>query len=422
MEFSWPAPHGLTLLPEFATALAIGLMIGLERERHSNSKAGLRTFAIVAMSGAAAAAIANSSGTPELIAVGLGATTLTLIAAYFHEDGAQDSDRGATTIAAAILCYLLAVMVLSGWLHLPVILAIAATALLYFKAELGGFARSLERRDLISILQFALVAFIVLPLLPDTDMGIYGAINPRQVWWMVVLISGVSLAGYVTLRLGGGKIGAVLLGFLGGLVSSTATTLAYSRHGKNGDGFATLGVTVILTANLVVLVRLTVFAAVVAPAVLPVLTPILGTGFLAGAAVFAIFSKRYGESPPIEMPQLANPAELGPALGFAALYGLVLILAAWLSEIIGTRGVYAIAAVSGLLDVDAITLSSFRLADVGSLTAHQASIAVAIAVSANIAFKLGVVRAAGGPSMFRRCLPGLAAVLVGITAALAVVV
>ena len=418
MDISWLSRQEFALLPEFATALAIGLLIGLERERHPNGKAGLRTFAIVAMSGAAAAAIADAKGVPGLIAAGLVAVCLTLVAAYFHERAAPESDRGATTIAAAVLCYLLAVMVMSGWPQLSVILAIATTALLYFKAELGGFARSLERRDLISILQFALVAFIVLPLLPDTDYGPYGAINPRQIWWMVVLISGVSLAGYVTLRLGGGGMGTVLLGMLGGLISSTATTLAYSRKGGAGEGVADLAVNVILIANLTVLARLSVFALLAAPAMLPTLLPILACGFLAGLAVLLMVSTRRNGHAPVELPQLDNPAELGSALGFALIYGVVLVLGAWVSAMVGAQGVYAVAAISGLLDVDAITLSSFRLAEMGTLSTVQAGTAIAIALCMNIAFKLGVVRVAGGAAMFYRCAAGLGAVPAGIAAGL----
>jgi uncharacterized membrane protein (DUF4010 family) len=419
MDFSWLSRQDLALLSQFATALAIGLLIGLERERHPNSKAGLRTFAIVAMVGAASAAIANAMASPVLIAAGVCAVAATLIGAYFYEPATPDAERGTTTIAAAILCYLLAVMVQSGWLHLSVILGITTTALLYFKSELGGFARALTRRDLISILQFALVAFIVLPLLPDIDVGPYEALNPRHIWWMVVLISGVSLAGYVALRLGAGRMGSVLIGLLGGLVSSTATTLAYSRLGKKGGGFATLGITVILTANLMVLIRLLVFALLSAPVMLPTLLPVLGAGFIAGVAVFAFQARHQDQAAPIELPHLANPAELGAALAFAALYGLMLVLSAWASSYIGTEGVYGIAAVSGLFDVDAITLSSFRLVDIGTLSARQAGIAVALALCMNILFKLGVVWFTGGAALFRRCLPGLAAVPIGLAAGIA---
>lgn len=418
MNIDWILGPGLESLPRFATALAIGLLIGLERERHPESRAGLRTFAIIALTGASAAAIATETGTPSLIAVGLVMVALALIAAY-HDGASREREPGTTTIAAAMLCYLLAVMSLYAWLHLAAILAITTTALLYFKSELGGFARAMERRDLISILQFALVAFIVLPLLPDTDFGPNGALNPRQVWWMVVLISGVSLAGYVALRLGGGARSSIVLGLLGGLVSSTATTLAYSRHGNANAAFAPLAARVILTANLVVLARLTVLCAVVAPAMLSRIATLLGLGFTAGIVAYVLSPQQRLAPDGLEPPRLENPAEMRAALAFAALYALVLLIAAWLSSALGSEGVYAIAALSGMLDVDAITLSSFRLAELRSVTEAQAATAIAIALFANVTFKLGVVRVAGGSVLFWRCLPSLVAVALAVTGAAA---
>jgi uncharacterized membrane protein (DUF4010 family) len=414
----WLAEPGFERLPDFLTAFAIGLLIGLERERHPSAKAGLRTFTIVALTGAAATVLAEALGSPSLVAVGLGAVALTLVAAYYRDDSGAEPDPGTTTVAAALACYLLAAMALAGWSKLAVMLAIATTVLLYFKAELGGFARALERRDLISIFQFAVVTFIVLPLLPDVDMGPYGALNPKHVWWMVVLISGISLAGYVALRWVGLR-NTVLLGLLGGLVSSTATTLAYARYARTGEHFAALAVTVILTANLMVLARITVLAAVVAPPVFEVLVRVLGVALAAGAAAFALGLRRRKERRELEMPKIGNPVELRAALAFAALYALVLVITAWLGDVFGSGGVYATAAVSGLADVDAISLSSMRLAAHQALSAEQAARAIAIAVASNILFKLGIAAFAGGWSLAARCLPGMAAIVAGMAAGVA---
>ncbi len=419
MNLDWLNEQGLDRLPEFLTALAIGLLIGLERERNPTAKGGLRTFAIIALCGAAAATLAETLAAPFIIAVGLAAVAFTMIAAYYHHhEEWHEREPGTTTIVAAVACYLLAAMALSGWLQLAVILSILMTALLYFKAELGGFARSLERRDLISILQFAVVAFVVLPLLPDQEFGPYAALNPRHIWFMVVLISGVSLAGYVALRVVGREHGAVLLGLFGGMVSSTATTLAYSRYAKAGSGLTGLAVTVIITANLVLLVRLTVFAAVLAPGTLPVLLPVLATALIAGIATYALGRRRNTVSSELTIPDIRNPAELRTALGFAALYALVLLLTAWLANLAGSTGVYALALVSGLTDVDAITLSSLRLYGQGTLESSQVAISIVLAVSANAAFKLGVVRVAGGRELFRHCLPAMTAVVAGAAIAL----
>jgi uncharacterized membrane protein (DUF4010 family) len=280
-------------LPEFLTALAVGLLIGLERERNPTAKAGLRTFTLVALVGASSAVIAEKFTAPSIIGVGLGAIAIAIIAAYYHHhEEFHERDPGTTTIVAVIVCYLLAVMVMTGFVQLAVILAILVTALLYFKAELSGVAHGLERRDLISILQFAVVTFVVLPLLPDQGFGPYAVLNPRHIWLMVVLISGVSLSGYVALRVLGQAHSALLLGLSGGLVSSTATTLSFSRHARADKSVTNLAATVIIAANLVLLLRLAVLAAVVSPVVLSVVAPILGIALISGLVVFT-FTQRH---------------------------------------------------------------------------------------------------------------------------------
>lgn len=412
MNLQWLNAQGLDRLPEFLTALAIGLLMGLERERSPTAKAGLRTFALVALAGAAAATLAGVLGAPSIIVVGLGAVALTMIAAYYHHhEPIHDLDPGTTTIAAVIVCYLLAVMALTGYTQLAAMIAILTTSLLYFKTELHGAAHKLERRDLVSILQFAVVAFVALPLLPDQTFGPYGALNPHHIWFMVVLISGVSLAGYAALRFIGREHGAVLLGLFGGLVSSTATTLAYSRYARNESDLTTLATTVVISANLILLVRLTVLAAIVAPASLSVLAPVMATALVAGIAVCALGWRSNATPSELTIPEIKNPTELRTALGFAGLYAAVLLLTAWLVDVAGSNGVYTAALISGLTDVDAITLSSLRLYSLGTLSGSQVAISIVLAVSANSVFKLGVVRVVGGSELFRRCLPAMAAVV-----------
>ena len=414
MSLNWLAGEGLERLPLYLTALAIGLLIGLERERNPTAKAGLRTCALVALAGAMSATLAETFAAPAIIAVGLGAVALMMIAAYYHHHEAfHEWDPGTTTIAAVIGCYLLGAMTLAGFARLAVILGILATVLLYFKAELGGVARKLERRDLVSILQFAVVAFVVLPLLPDRSFGPYAALNPRHIWVMVVLISGVSLAGYVALRVVGREHGAMLLGVFGGLVSSTATTLAYSRYARSGTEFTGLAGAVIVTANLVLLVRLAVLASITAPGTLGVLAPVLAVALAAGAAAFAIGQRRNSAPQELTMPPIGNPTELRSALGFALLYAGVLLLVAWLDALVGSKGVYVAALASGIADVDAITLSTLRLYGLGSLTPAQVAIAIVLAVLANAVFKMGVVRVVGGGALLRRCLPAMAAMAAG---------
>jgi uncharacterized membrane protein (DUF4010 family) len=413
--------QGLEVLPQYLTALGIGLLIGLERERNPTAKAGLRTCALVSLAGAVSVAISQALAAPYIVAVGLAAVAAMIIAAYYpHREPAQEIDSGTTTTAAVILCYLLGAMVLAGFARLAVILGVLAAALLHFKAELGGVVRTLERKDIVSILQFALLAFVILPLLPDRNYGPYGVLNPREIWLMVVLISGLSLSGYVALRLVGNKHGGMLIGFFGGLVSSTATTLAYARHAHNRNGIASLDVTVIVTASLVLLLRLAVVAAIVAYGILPALLPVLAAGFLSGAIAFAIIQhKNYG-SRELEVPPVRNPAELGTAFVFGMFYVVVLLISAWLIDIWGSEGVYVVALVSGSIDVDAIWLTNLHLYDLGQQAGSEAVTAIVIAVAANAAVKLGIVRIAGSALLFRSCLIPVAASLAGMAIALSV--
>lgn len=399
----------------FATSLALGLLIGLERERNPNAKAGLRTFALTALLGTLAALLADKTGSPWFLAAALVGVAGFILTAYL---GSRDTEPGTTTQVALLVCFGLGAMVWYGEQTLAIMLAIVTTVLLYFKAELEGISKSLTRRDLVSMLQFAVVTFIVLPVLPNQNFGPYSTLNPYQIWLMVVLISGVSLSGYVALRIFGLRYGAVLLGLLGGLVSSTATTLVYAKHSRTDAEMRKLAVTVILLANLVVMLRLAVLAAIIAPSLLARLLPVLGAGFALGLAITLYQWRRQHAHGTLLMPDMKNPTELRAALSFGLLYAIVLLAAAWLSDYAGEKGLYAVALVAGLTDVDPITLSTLRLLDMGQVVQQQAVTAIMLALLANLIFKLGLVFTIGGRALGVACLPTLAAVAVGSGAAL----
>jgi uncharacterized membrane protein (DUF4010 family) len=312
------------------------------------------------------------------------------------------------------------VLVWHAEIQLAVMLGIAATMLLYFKPELRGWSQHMTRRDLLSVLQFAVLSLIILPLVPNRNYGPYGALNPYQIWWMVVLIAGVGLAGYAALRLIGQQRGAVILGLLGGLVSSTATTLSFSRHARASSAMMPIAVIVIVIANLMVLVRLGVLAAVLAPGVLPHLLPVLIGGLTIGGlgAAFGVYRLRpHGEMPALVM---GNPTELRTALGFGLMYAAVLLASAWLSDWLGTRGLYAVALTSGLTDVDAITLSSLRLHNLDRLSVAVVVNVITLATLANLAFKSALTLAIGGWHMARHAAAGMGALGLGLIVAWAI--
>jgi uncharacterized membrane protein (DUF4010 family) len=415
MDLAFLQNDGIELLPKFLMSIALGLLIGLERERNPSAKAGLRTFALVALFGTLTGMLSDRFDTPWLVVAGLVAVALTIIAAYLgDEPDKPDADPGTTTVIALLLSYALGVMVWLDLSELAVMLAIGITALLYFKPELRGFSQRLTRRDLVAVLQFSVLTFIVLPILPDQNYGPYAAFNPHQAWLMVVLISGLSLAGYTALHLVGTRYGAPLLGFFGGLVSSTATTLIYSRHGKSGTALANLAAMVIVIASMVVLLRLLVVSAIVAYGAMPGLAPVYAGGLIAGLLASFLAWKQTSKGQQLLVPETSNPAELHTAIGFGLLYVVVLLGSAWMADLAGSQGVYAVALVSGLTDVDAVALSSLRLFNLGQLSEQQTVTAIAIAFLSNLAFKLGMVAFIAGQALTRQVAIGFGAIACGV--------
>jgi uncharacterized membrane protein (DUF4010 family) len=399
-------------LVAFFTSLAIGLLIGVERER-SGSAIGLRTTALAALFGAMSALVGQSALAPWFLPAALLAVTAITVLGSTGTDE-RDPHTGATTRISILLSFTLGAMVWLGHGPYAVMLAIMASALLHFKAELHGISARITSRDLVSVLQFAALSFIVLPLLPKVGYGPYGALNPHHVWLMVVLVSGLNLAGYLAMRIAGDRFGPPLLGLLGGLVSSTATTLVYARHARQTPAMMPTSAFIILMANLVVSVRLGAIAYAVAPTLMATLWPVLAGNLFAGGLAALISWRRGRENAPLPPPDVTNPTELRVALTFGAIYAGILLLVSWLSDWAGARGLYVAAAVSGLTDLDAISLSAMRLFGTNKLSGEAAAYAIGLAIFSNLCFKTGLLTWVAGYSFFRRCLPGLATIGTGI--------
>jgi uncharacterized membrane protein (DUF4010 family) len=413
MDTGFLQGNGIEALPQFLTSLAIGLLIGLERERNPSAKAGLRTFALVTVFGTLMAMLSSKTGSSWMLIAGLLAITGMIVAAYLNTP-TEENDPGTTTVVALLLSYGLGGMIWYGLSTLAVMLAIGITALLYFKPELRGFTQRLARRDLVAVLQFSVLTFIVLPILPNQDFGPYNAFNPHQAWLMVVLISGISLAGYAALHVVGTRYGAPLLGLFGGLTSSTATTLIYAKHGKTNLAALNLAASVIVIASMVLPLRLLAVSAVVAYGTLASLIPVLGLGLLFGLVVALYNWRKMDKASELYMPETTNPAELHTAIGFGLLYVAVLLISAWMVDIAGSQGLYAVAVASGLTDVDAIVLSSLRLFNLGQLSEHQTVTSIALAFLSNLAFKFGMVVFIGGRALARQVAIGFGAIAFGV--------
>lgn len=400
----------LDLLQRFGASLGIGVLMGLVRERRPGTLAGLRTFSLIALLGTLGGLLSERAEASWLLPAALLVLGAMMIAAD-RNDEAQEP--GTTSTVAVLLCFCLGAMVWFGPLLPAVALGLLSTALLHFKPALSGFATRLTPADISSLLRFAAVSLLVLPILPDQGYGPYGALNPYRIWLMVVLISGLSLGGYLLLQIIGAGRGVVLIGVLGGLVSSTATSLTFSRQVRDDPEQLRSARLVILIANLVVLLRLAALALAVSPAALPALAPMLGCGFLFGAIVVLWTLRR---TPSAEQGALVirNPGEMRAALSFAGLYAVVLVGVAWMEDRVGEGGVYLAAAVSGLTDLDAISLSAMEMFNTERLDSTALSLTLLIAYGANLLFKLGLVYAVAGRALAVGLIGGFAAAAAGL--------
>jgi uncharacterized membrane protein (DUF4010 family) len=411
----------------FAISLAIGLLVGLERERNPLTKAGVRTFALIALLGTVAALVASELHSAWIVGAAVVSITVALAGAYFVDSRTAADDSGTTTVTAALAVFLLGVVVFLGHWLLAVTLGVAITALLHFKPELEGISRRLTVQDTRSMLQFAILTAVVLPLLPNEAYGPYGVLNPFQMGLMVVLISAVSLAGYVAWRTmrrqdeRAWRANLLVTGVLGGIVSSTATTLVFARHAKTGTMSVSAALVVIVLANATMLVRLLLFTTIVAPgAVVYVAACLVPAVALTLPTLMSTWRLAGPDTLRTDEPY-RNPTNLLVALAFVAGYGVVLLLSAWFSETLGQGALFGLAAVAGLTDVDAISLSALQLFRAGAVDAVAGTTAIAIAVGANLVMKAGLVASVCGIALgkptaraFVGPLLGLAAGVVGL--------
>lgn len=382
-----------------AVALGIGLIVGLQRESTSSELAGLRTFPLVTLLGAVCALLVPTAGGWILGAglLGVAAATAMGNAARLRH---PDPDPGMTTEIALLLMYALGAFVMSGNRGVAVVLAGTVAVLLHFKAELHGVVTRLGDGDLRAIMQFVLLALVVLPVLPDATFGPYSVFNPREMWLMAVLIVGLSLAGYIALKFFGERAGIVTGGVLGGLISSTATTVSWSRLSRQRAETSRAAALVIVIASTVVYARvLAEIAAVARPFLRAAAPPILVLSAVMALSAALLWARTRGQAPATTEGQ--QPANLKSAFLFAALYVVVLLAIAHVNERAGARGLYAVSVVSGLTDVDAITLSVARLVGSGQIGPDLGWRLVVVGVLSNLVFKGGLAALLGDARLRR---------------------
>src|SRR5262245_9859945 len=392
----------------FAVALGIGLLLGLEREwakdEDESSFAGVRTFALISLSGAVAAFLQQELGL-DAWALAVFAAVAGLVVVSYAVTAAK-GDVGMTTEVTAILTFLLGG--LCGWNQLEVAsaAAVASLLLLALKDYLHRLARRVEVADLNATVKFALISLIILPLLPNRDFGPppIDVINPYKIWLMVVLIAGLNFVGYRLVKVLGSEHGIGLTGVLGGLVSSTAVTLSFSQRSRQEPAQSPAFVLAIVLAWTIMFARVVVMTAVINRPLAASLAISFGVMAVTGLGVCLVLWRRSRSHPTGTVTTGANPFELGEAIKFGLLFGVVTVAAKAAQAYFGEKGLYLAGAVAGLTDVDAIALSMANLAASNPESTVVAARTIVIAVLANTATKTALAASMGTPALRRTLL------------------
>lgn len=406
----------LELLLNLATALGVGLLIGTERswsgrDNIGQELAGIRTFGLAGLFGGLAALSASHFGAAAWIAMFVVLALLT-IAGYVIESRAY-ADHGMTTEVALLLTFLLGSLAVAETRLLAASVAVVVALLLSLKARLHGALRKLSEAELSGALKLLFISVVLLPALPNEGYGPWQAFNPYTTWWMVVLIAGIGFAAYVAIRLLGTRHGLMVTALLGGIVSSTAMTITLAR--LNTEKLRPALAAGLLATSALMFPRVLLEVGLINRALLPsLLAPMVTAGLIYSAGAL-FYYLRAGQQPQSGAePPLKNPFELGPALRFAGLLVVILFLVEGAQRLLGDTGIYLVALLSGLTDVDAITLSLSNSArtDLSEMVAVRG---IFLAALSNSLVKAGLILFIGGRALALMTLPFmLGGLLVGL--------
>lgn len=400
--------HELTIL---GIALGLGLLVGLQRERGHARIAGIRTFGLITIYGALCGVISNRLEEAWILAAGLMSVALLMVGANFLKQKDERPDIGQTTEIAALLMYGVGIYLAIGDLVIGVVVGAMVAILLYLKAFFASRIAQLGEKDFQAIMVFVAVSLVILPILPTQTFGPHDVLSLREIWLMVVLIVGISVAGYFAYKWLGKKAGTGISGILGGLISSTATTVTFARQSKEMNTAFLLSGFVIVAASAVSFVRVIIEILVVAPGIASVVLPplLIVAGVLLLTSLFLFFTSNKQEGEPTPDPK--NPAQFQTALVFAVLYAVILVLIVYAQDYFGTGGLYVVSILSGLTDMDAITLSLANTMDGGDILPAEGWRYILVAALANLVFKGGMVVALGHKRLQQVVIPAFVSTL-----------
>ncbi|MBW6390809.1 MgtC/SapB family protein [Billgrantia antri] len=392
------------LFVELAVALLLGALIGIERgwvarEREWGERvAGVRTHALVGLFGGVAALLSETLTPWAFPLIFLAVAIIALVG--YRARMEQSRDYSITGLVGLLLTFCFGALAVAVGMALATTCAVVTALILDNKREIHGLLNKLQANELDAGLKLLLISVVMLPLLPNEEMGPGGVLNPREIWWLVVLIASISFVGYFAVRLGGTEKGIIFTGLFAGLSSSTALTLQYARQSRREPQFAPMLAAGILLACGTMLPRLLLYAALVGPALLPqLLAPVIAMGATLYLPALWLWH-RHRRHLKADRPMTQNPLELRAALLLGALLALVMVLGEWLRDWLGNAGLYLLAGVSGIADVHAIALSLSRMA-MSSIEVTVAVQGIVLAAAVNNLFKVVLTASAGNPRLTR---------------------
>lgn len=395
------------VLFRLCVALALGLLIGLERGwegrelAEGQRPAGFRTFALISLLGGVSILLVQT-GDWVFMPVAVLALSAFMALGYWRVS-ADGLDLSVTTAVSALLAFALGALAVRGDLVEASAATVVVVLLLSIKPELHALVRHIERSELLATIRLLLISVVLLPILPDQGYGPWQAVNPYRIWWMVVLVALLSYVGYYAVKFTSDRVGVMVTALFGGLSSSTAATAEFSRQGRDAPGERNLLAAGVVVACAVMFPRMLAMAAIANPDfVMPLAWPAIPAGVVTlavGAWWLRHPNQATGEAGKL---QSRNPLDLKAALTFGVLLAAIMVLARAMTAWFGNRGVYVASAISGLADVDAVTLSLASLARQHQIQAEVAVFGACIAAAVNSGMKAAIVFALCGTRMALR--------------------
>ena len=412
-----PAPETyLTLFGNLLVALAIGFLIGLERgwskrELEPGRRiAGIRTFGLISLLGGLTMLLGRESSI-WVIALAFGGLGLLVASAAFIE-AQRTGEYGITTEVAVFIAFILGALAMTPHAKLAAATAVITAIILGTKPLLHQWVRKLEAEEIYAVFKLLLISVVMLPILPRRAYDPWGAFNPYEIWWMVVLISAISFAGYFAVKIAGGGRGILLTGMLGGLVSSTAVTLSLSRMAKATPEGHRIFAAGVIAASTTMFPRILIIAGLLRPQLSELLLgPIVLVTAIGYLFVWWLVRGQVHRASKAKL-KLQNPFEFGVALRFGLFLAMILWLTQILKDWMGLAGIYLTAAVSGITDVDAITLSLAKLAEDPAML-RIAAVGILLAAAVNTVVKAGMTVFIAGGAMARYVVTGFLLILTG---------